>query len=330
MQPQLNHNKLGEIDTITVKAAGYRAVVLLQGAQLIHFLTDSDDSNLAESDHSSSRSDSKDHHMNNWLWVSEQAAYKKGDSVRGGVPICWPVFGSFDANPQAVKDSFANCPFDIKQHGYARIQDFVLDSFNPSVNNSSLGQSDDVSQLVLVLPPSGTNEPNLELKAVFHFSKDGFSITLITQNNSGNTVHFSQALHTYLPTDDISDTAISGFDGINYSDTLTTDWETKMQQGDIRFVGEVDRIYHGAPDITLNTPKRSYQLAATGSNSTVVWNPWQDKARAISQFAADDYQRMLCIETANAHLDAIRLESGDAHELSLTLTKQDLNAYLNT
>ena len=27
------------------------------------------------------------------IWLSEQAAFEVGHSVRGGVPVCWPWFG---------------------------------------------------------------------------------------------------------------------------------------------------------------------------------------------------------------------------------------------
>lgn len=313
---QLQCNKIGNLDTFTIDGDGFRAVVLKQGAQLIHFLTDSD----ADSDKEE-----------NWLWVSELAEYNQGESVRGGVPICWPVFGQFNANPQPVKDSFATIK-DMPQHGYARTQPFELESF--SVNNTDKKDAQ-TATLVLALDSHQIDDtlasiPNLALKAIFTFSSNGFEIELITQNNSDSTVTFSQALHTYLPTSDITKTHIQGFDKVTYSDALTVDndtggWQTKTQHGDITFDGEVDRVYHDTPDITLNTPSRCYSLVATNSHSTVVWNPWIEKSKQISQFADDDYQRMLCIETANAHLDAVTLAAGEVYSISLALQRQNLN-----
>ncbi|WP_019672383.1 D-hexose-6-phosphate mutarotase [Psychrobacter lutiphocae] len=331
MPVTLNHNKIGELDTLTISGEGYRAVVLLQGAQLIHFMTDNgaDAKQKAHSDFS-----------DNWLWVSEQAEYKKGVSVRGGVPICWPVFGMFEANPPAVKTCFADCPFDITQHGYADIQPFVMDSFDKSLDNNDFNSKNNgnmdndnihfplngASQLVLKLMHDKTPSVELDLKVKFNFSQQGFAINLITQNNAQHTVHFSQALHTYLPTADIINTHIAGFDSISYSDALTKAWNTSTQtvtqHGDISFAGEVDRIYHAAPDIILNTPAHIYQLTAMGSNSTVVWNPWVDTAKQVSQFANDAYQRMLCIETANAHLDYVTLGAGEAWEMGVWVRRK--------
>ena len=61
------------------------------------------------------------------------------------------------------------------------------------------------------------------------------------------------------------------------------------------------------------------QVASLGSGSAVVWNPWADKAQTLSQYNANDYQRMICIETANAVDDVIRLEAGEAHKLAVTV-----------
>ncbi|WP_296402511.1 D-hexose-6-phosphate mutarotase [Psychrobacter sp.] len=297
MLPTIAYSKIDELDAVTITSADYRATVLLQGAQLIHFSTRMND----------------DH--NNWLWVSEKAEYKTGESVRGGIPICWPVFGQFSANPEAVQESFKDCKLDLKQHGFARTQNFNMVMFNPLHVDHQLQH---YASLTLQLPELKDFHPKLSLQVKFLFNADHFHISLITTNHSKQTINFSQALHTYLPAIDITQSYIYGLSKVPYTDTLDK-WETKTQQGNVTFSEGVDRIYHGAPNITLNTPAQTYHLQAKGSNSTVVWNPWIEKAKQVSQFAADDYQRMLCIETANAHLDSVTLEAGESHELRLTM-----------
>ena len=65
-------------------------------------------------------------------------------------------------------------------------------------------------------------------------------------------------------------------------------------------------------------------LEVSGSRSAIVWNPWIDKAGRLSQFAADGWQRMLCIETANVWDDCLQLAPGESHCLSLRLSSQAL------
>jgi D-hexose-6-phosphate mutarotase len=54
----------------------------------------------------------------------------------------------------------------------------------------------------------------------------------------------------------------------------------------------------------------------TGSDSTVVWNPWIEKTAGMSDMAADSWQEMICVETANAADNAIELRPGSTHKLS--------------
>jgi glucose-6-phosphate 1-epimerase len=121
--------------------------------------------------------------------------------------------------------------------------------------------------------------------------------------------------------------SIQGFDNSAYSDALETDaqglWLLKQQQGNIHFREAVDRIYHttGTPivlkDKSLSQSDRNISLRSAGSNSTVIWNPWIEKSQQLTQFADDDYQRMVCIETANAVEDKIMLAPDTSHTLSL-------------
>ena len=41
------------------------------------------------------------------LWLSSQARYVKGRSIRGGVPICWPWFGAHPTNSSYCTHGFA-------------------------------------------------------------------------------------------------------------------------------------------------------------------------------------------------------------------------------
>ncbi|MEX5451777.1 D-hexose-6-phosphate mutarotase, partial [Stutzerimonas stutzeri] len=47
---------------------------------------------------------------------------------------------------------------------------------------------------------------------------------------------------------------------------------------------------------------------------------WIDKAKRLSSFADDAWQRMACIETANVLDDAVVLQPGQQHLLSVSVT----------
>src|SRR5690606_36986891 len=136
----------------------------------------------------------------------------------------------------------------------------------------------------------------------------------------------SQALHSYFAVSDIRQVSVTGLEGCRYVETLE-DWQIRQQQGVVQFTGETDRIYLQTPELIQIRDagwQRQICLRASGSRSAVVWNPWIDKAQRLSQFAADAWQQMLCIETANVLDDIITLAPGAEHSLGLELWSEPL------
>ena len=65
--------------------------------------------------------------------------------------------------------------------------------------------------------------------------------------------------------------------------------------------------------------KRRIIVDKIGSDSTVVWNPWIDKTKGMSDMAPDDWKEMICVETANAADNAVRLRPGATHKLTVSI-----------
>jgi glucose-6-phosphate 1-epimerase len=57
----------------------------------------------------------------------------------------------------------------------------------------------------------------------------------------------------------------------------------------------------------------------SGSDSTVVWNPWIDKTKGMSDMASDDWKGLICVETANAADNAVHLSPGASHKLTASI-----------
>ena len=52
-------------------------------------------------------------------------------------------------------------------------------------------------------------------------------------------------------------------------------------------------------------------IAKQGSNSTIVWNPWVEEARAMKDFGDGEWREMICIESANAGKSVVLAASPD-------------------
>lgn len=283
--------RLGSLDALEVRHPDFQARLALQGAHLVHFAP---------------------HGEGNWLWMSPTARFEAGVAIRGGIPVCWPWFGDPARNSPAVKEQVTT----DGAHGFARKAQWQLASVRESDNEVALTLTLDCSNKAHQWPWNGQARANL----TFYFRRNRLSLSLLTQNDGSTPLAISQALHTYLPTGDISAARIEGFDACQYLDTLDG-WTRLTQAGTVTFEGETDRIYQAAPELDIHTPPHTYRLAASGSDSTVVWNPGPEKARRLSDFPDDSWTDMLCVETANAADDARHVAPGNRHTLAMILTR---------
>ncbi|ENO14279.2 D-hexose-6-phosphate mutarotase [Marinobacter nanhaiticus D15-8W] len=247
----------------------------------------------------------------NWLWLSSAANYAPGAAIRGGIPICWPWFGDPAKNPPEVADRIV----DAKAHGFARTLLWALERTQSSDKSAEVTLTLDARDL-----GDRFGDWPLTASIAFEFTAKTCRITLSTHNVSDQPVTYTEALHTYFPTSDIHQTQVDGFDGSHYTDTLDN-WQDRTQSGPICFDGEVDRIYHAAGDIRINTPEGTTRIESNGSASTIVWNPGPGKAARLPDFPDAAWTSMLCVETANTTSNCIRLMGGESHMTQLVLSR---------
>lgn len=284
-----------ELLAIGIQNTAAKAEIFLQGAQISQY---------------------QRHNEEPVLWLSKACVYQNGSPLRGGIPICWPWFGDINKNPQAVQSPFTEDKLKtLSAHGFIRERNWEVNAIQtPTDNITIIELRYQIFAEQEPLWPFATDliyriEIGEQLKA-----------SLTIKNLDSMPFNYSCALHSYFAIDHINHARIKGFDQSDYIDTLA-DWSQYIQKGDILFNNEVDRIYQSAPEaIQLIDNNREIHIKSTGSNSTVIWNPWVDKAKRLSQFNAEDYQKMLCIETANIMDDVVYLEPSEAHSLTVIIS----------
>jgi len=234
------------------------------------------------------------------LWMSSRAQFEHGKAIRGGVPVIWPWFG-----PHATD---SNKP----QHGFARTAEWT-------VKNTTVVNGGD-TQLQLLLGDSPSTRalwPHVfELTLTITIGK-ALTIELTSLNTGRGRFIAGAALHSYFAISEVSQMHVEGLAGRDYIDQLDGN-QIKHQADVVRVDQEVDRIYINSEDTCVihdEVTSRRILVQKSGSRSTVVWNPWTDKARAMADFDDEGYQHMLCIETANAADDVRELAAGEKHTL---------------
>ncbi len=272
----------GGLPKLKITTPWSTAEVYLHGAHLTHF---------------------QKHSQPALLFLSEQSRLEPGVPIRGGIPIIFPWFGK---------------PADkTGQHGYARIRPWTL----KEITTADTG----IIIVRLRLPPCpelGEDEIAVEYSVTV---SDTLSAELIVTNNSARAFVFENCLHTYFNIGDIGALRVLGLQGVDYLDSLEGHQRKRETPDAIRFAGEVDRTYVNTShcvEIHDAEMRRVIRVEKTGSASTVVWNPWIAKAKAMPDFGNEEYLRMVCVESGNVAENQITLTPGETAALRVKLSSE--------
>jgi glucose-6-phosphate 1-epimerase len=234
------------------------------------------------------------------LFVSSQSRWEDDHAIRGGVPVCFPWFGDESDDRKAPA------------HGFVRTKAWQLESIvqvGGAVKVSMFTESD-----------ANTKQwwpADFRLVHRATFGSE-LSLELVVTNTGTTSLRFEEALHTYHRVGDIAKARVRGLDGVHYLDKTHSNRKS-LQQGEIVIVSETDRVYlNTGTGIELEDPvlHRRTRLVKENSSTTVVWNPWVNKAHSFSDFGDDEWTQMICIETSNVSNFAVDLAPGQQHKMS--------------
>ena len=236
-----------------------------------------------------------------FLFLSRQSRFEAGKAIRGGVPICFPWFGSRPGEPS---------------HGLARILNWEL-------SETSVGPDGSV-KLRLQLPPQSLKPEWSALRTEFIVTiADKLIMEFIATNESKDkTLEIEECLHTYFHIGDISAISISGLQGATFLDNTAPD-TGRHTDGDpiIKITKETDRTYldtTNAIEIRDDNFRRTIRVEKSNSRSTVVWNPWTTKK--LEDLDPAEYKNMVCVESGNVKQNKISLTPRKFVSLKVTLS----------
>lgn len=238
------------------------------------------------------------------LFLSPASRWEPGRAIRGGIPICFPWFGNRAGAAQSPA------------HGFVRTKAWALESIAHTDAGAVVCMVTESDEQTRTLWPA---DFRLTLCATFGAA---LHLELAVTNTGAAPLTFEEALHTYFAVGDATNVRIAGLDGVRYLDKVDAGRE-QLQHGDIVFSAETDRVYldtTAAIDIHAPALRRRIHVGKESSRSTVVWNPWIDKARALADLQDEDWTRMVCVETCNVQPSAIELAPGQRHTMTLTVS----------
>jgi|ERR1700693_1001980 len=239
------------------------------------------------------------------LFVSPKSLFAPGKAIRGGVPIIFPWFGPrSDGKPGPA-------------HGFARNTEWAIEGTR-LLNDRKV-------EITLALAPSDATRGfgyaafHLRFRVIIG---SALEMELEVRNDAKEPLVYEEALHSYFAIADIQPASVSGLEGTTYIDKTDGFKRKKLGNEPMRIAKETDQVHLSTKaTCVVHDPawNRRIIVEKSGSDSTVVWNPWIDKTKGMSDMAADDWREMICVETANAADNAVHLSRGESHKLTASI-----------
>ncbi len=234
------------------------------------------------------------------LFVSREARYGPGCSIRGGIPVCFPQFGPFGP---------------IGHHGFARLSRWSV------VRQEEV---DGGARVVLRLTDTEASRAiwpfAFRADLSVHVAADTLTVELTVTNTDSTPIDFTAALHPYFAVENAYATQVRGVAGCRYRDGVRGGEEFEEAGAVLPIEGHIDRVYYGTPDIVeLREPHRGLRIEKRGFPETVVWNPGAEGTRRRTDFADGDEVHMVCVEAAVVR-PPVLLTSGEQWVGTQTMT----------
>jgi glucose-6-phosphate 1-epimerase len=239
------------------------------------------------------------------LFMSSTSLFAPGKAIRGGVPVIFPWFGGRSGGKPGPA------------HGFARSMPWSLES-------ARLTGGGEVEIAMTLSPSDATRALGFDaFHARFRVTVGSvLRMELEICNDSAEPFTYEEALHTYFSVSGIHQASVSGLEGTTYIDK-TDGFARKVQPAEpVRCAKETDQVHldtSAACVVHDSAWNRRIVVEKQGSASTIVWNPWSEKAAGMADMGPGEWERMICVESGNAADNAVTLPPGASHILAATI-----------
>ena len=238
------------------------------------------------------------------LFMSTKSRWQEGQAIRGGIPICFPWFRAKANDSQAPA------------HGFARTRMWQLESIVENEYGVAVSMFTESDEQTRHWWPA---EFRLVHRVTFGTE---LRLELVCTNTGTAPLRFEEALHTYNRVADVEQVRLQGLDSVHFLDNTDSNKEN-TQLGDLGIASQTDSAYMNTQHaVDLVDPKmhRRIRLRKNNSFTTVVWNPWRDKASELHDLGDGEWRQFLCVEASNILDAAVNLAPGQEHKMIAVLS----------
>merc|ERR1719335_1482917 len=222
---------------------------------------------------------------NEQIFLGEMAEVgKTGVAIRGGVPICWPQFGTFETAADSCK----------LKHGFVRT----------SGKWTVLRQSQDSVSLVLKADDETRKSWAKDFEFVYTVSLGSKSVRMEMEvcNNNSSPLEFTGCLHSYWRCSSSEKCAVEGLKGTKFDTGIGNCFrgDAVEERSSVQFTDakETQLLYGDAGDaVTLiEDGKRRLRLTKSNLPDWVLWNTGAENGSGIKDLKEGEYKKYVCVE----------------------------------
>lgn len=205
------------------------------------------------------------------FYLSPMVDFFPDNPIRGGIPLMFPQFG--ESGP-------------LRKHGFVRDLQWTLVDEHEDATGKSISYVLDIKSTDF---PDWPFDASLQLNAIVGL--DTFTIELSILNSGNKDFSFTGGFHPYFAISSRQDIRVNGLDVLPFRDSFPGENAYELN-GD----GLVERQYMGDAEIQFYNGSHWLNLAASGFDSWMVWNPGRAGASRISDLPDEDWDKFMCIE----------------------------------
>ena len=273
------------------------------------------------------------------LWMSQRSWFEAGKPIRGGVPICLPWFGPHPSDPTAPgHGTFRLQEWELAQVGsHGDAVRLVLRHAWSELDRRWFAQPLEArytvsvgAALSLELAVTNRDAKPVRLAEALHTYLAVADVRKVRILGLERTDYLDKTAGGARKNQGDSPIQISAETDRVYLDTSAT-CTLEDPAGDTANAASAGTgaappgataaaatgASTAAPALAANRGRgRRIIIEKSGSATMVVWNPWIAKSAAMPDFGDDEWPGMVCMETANAHDNAVHIAPGETHRMS--------------
>ncbi|XP_078154764.1 putative glucose-6-phosphate 1-epimerase [Carex rostrata] len=224
--------------------------------------------------------------------MSKKASFTPPKAIRGGIPICFPQFGTYGH---------------LETNGFAKHMTWTIEEDPPKILQKYPTPKTKSFVDLLLLPSQNTNRIypyTWELRLRVILGQNG-NLTLIPRVRNMNLekrdMMFTFALQAHFNVSDVGEVRLEGLEAMDYYDHLNNNARATEYGDALIFEKEVDKAYLETPGkiaIIDHAKRRTYVVFKEGLPDCVLWNPWDKQAKKLPDFGDKEFRNMLCLQPA--------------------------------